>query len=71
MSSNNKNYDKNFKIVGTKKLVFDGDDKFSKTELKCIENIFPSLTELVIEAQNILNCQFDLRETELRNLKKL
>jgi hypothetical protein len=31
--------------------------------MKCIENYFPSITELVIEAENILECQFDLRET--------
>jgi hypothetical protein len=49
-----KKFDKDFKLVGTKRLVFDGDDEFSKNELKCIENYFPSLSELVIEAENIL-----------------
>ena len=64
-------FDKNFKLVGTKRLVFDGDDEFTKNELKCIENYFPSLSELVIEAENILELQFDLRQTQLINLRKL
>jgi hypothetical protein len=54
ISPMDKKFDKDFKLVGTKRLVFDGDDEFTKNELKCIENYFPSLSELVIEAENIL-----------------
>jgi hypothetical protein len=37
LSSLNNKYDKNFKLVGTKKLFFDGDNKLSKSEIKKIE----------------------------------